>query len=84
MQPQITQDNRRYFVFFGLITAQSTAYVIHVGPSAGLQKWDNASGREPLFQYHAALSLETINNEDSRSSFYMQLGYHIKGSVYLI
>lgn len=69
------------FLFFGPIAAQSTAYVIHFGPTAGLQKWDNASGREPLFQYHAALSMETINNEDSRGSFYMQLGYHVKGSA---
>lgn len=69
------------FVFFGLTTAQSTAYVIHFGPTAGLQKWDNSSGREPLFQYHAALGMETINNEDNRGSFYMQLGYHVKGSA---
>lgn len=67
--------------FFGLIAAQSTAYVIHFGPTAGLQKWDNASGREPLFQYHAALSMESINNEDNKGSFYMQLGYHVKGSA---
>lgn len=69
------------FIFFGLNIAQSTAYVFHVGPTAGLQKWDNASGREPLFQYHAAFSMETINNEDNRGSFYMQLGYHVKGSA---
>jgi len=69
------------FVFFGLISAQSTAYVIHFGPTAGLQKWDNSSGREPLFQYHAALSMESINNEDNRGSFYMQIGYHVKGSA---
>jgi hypothetical protein len=67
--------------FFGRTSAQSTAYVVHLGPTAGLQKWDNSSGREPLFQYHAALSMETINNEDSRGSFYMQLGYHVKGSA---
>ena len=68
-------------VFFGQIVAQSTAYVIHVGPTAGLQKWDNSSGREPLFQYHAALGMESINNEDNSGSFYMQLGYHVKGSA---
>ena len=69
------------FVLFGLIAAQSTAYIIHFGPTAGLQKWDNSSGREPMFQYHAAVSMESINNEDSRGSFYMQLGYHVKGSA---
>jgi hypothetical protein len=67
--------------FLGLIAAQSTAYVLQFGPSAGLQQWDNSSGREPLFQYHAAISMETINNEDNKGSFYMQLGYHVKGSA---
>lgn len=70
-----------FFVFFGRNNAQSTAYVIHLGPTAGLQKWDNSSGREPLFQYHAAISMESINNEDNSGSFYMQLGYHVKGSA---
>lgn len=69
------------FIFFGLTVAQSTAYVIHFGPTAGLQKWDNSSGREPLFQYHAAISMESINNDDKSGSFYMQLGYHVKGSA---
>ncbi len=70
-----------HFNFFGLIIAQSTAYVVQFGPTAGLQKWDNSSGREPLLQYHAALSMESINNEDNKSSFLMQLGYHVKGSA---
>ncbi|MBN8678455.1 MAG: hypothetical protein J0M29_09535 [Chitinophagales bacterium] len=65
----------------GLVEAQSTAYVFQFGPTAGLQKWDNSSGREPLFQYHGAISMEGINNEDPRGSFYMQLGYHVKGSA---
>ncbi|MBC7774496.1 MAG: hypothetical protein H7246_03585 [Phycisphaerae bacterium] len=69
------------FVLFGLIAAQSTAYVIQFGPTAGIQKWDNSSGREPLFQYHASLGMESINNEDNKGSFYMQLGYHVKGSA---
>lgn len=69
------------FIFFGLNIGQSTAYVIQFGPTAGLQKWDNSTGREPLFQYHAALSMENINNEDNSGSFYMQLGYHVKGSA---
>jgi hypothetical protein len=64
-----------------LLQAQSTAYVLQFGPTAGLQKWDNSSGREPLFQYHGAISMETINNEDMSGSFYMQLGYHVKGSA---
>jgi opacity protein-like surface antigen len=70
-----------FFAAFGPIRAQSTAFVFNFGPSAGLQKWDNSQGREPLFQYHASVALETINNEDDRASFVMQLGYHVKGSA---
>lgn len=69
-----------FFAFFGRNIAQSTAYVINVGPTAGIQKWDNSAGREPLFQYHASFAMETINNDDDRGSFFMQLGYHVKGS----
>lgn len=69
------------FIFIGQTTAQSTAYVFSFGPTAGLQKWDNSSNREPLFQYHAAFAMETINNENDRASFFMQLGYHVKGSA---
>src|SRR5690349_19321437 len=68
-------------LFFGRTTAQSTAYVFNFGPTIGLQKWDNSAGREPLFQYHASFAMETINNEDERGSFFMQLGYHVKGSA---
>ncbi|HAD12076.1 MAG TPA: hypothetical protein DCF33_06515 [Saprospirales bacterium] len=64
-----------------LLQAQSTAYVLQFGPTAGLQKWDNSSGREPMFQYHGAVAMESINNEDMSGSFYMQLGYHVKGSA---
>lgn len=66
---------------FGQTTAQSTAYVFSAGPTAGLQKWDNSYNREPLFQYHATLGMESINNEDDRYSFLMQIGYHVKGSA---
>jgi hypothetical protein len=69
------------FLLFGQTAAQSTAYVLNFGPTAGLQKWDNSNGREPLFQYHASFAMETINNEDGRGSFFMQLGYHVKGSA---
>ena len=69
------------FLVFGRIYAQSTAYVFNFGPTAGLQKWDNDAGREPLFQYHASLAMESINNEDDRASFFMQIGYHVKGSA---
>lgn len=67
---------------FGLsIKAQSTAYVFQFGPTVGLQKWDNSFDREPLFKYHAALSIESVDNEEDKNSLFMQVGYHVKGSA---
>lgn len=65
----------------GALNGQSTAYVLQLGPTIGLQKWDNSFEREPLFKYHAALSLESVDNEDDKNSLFMQIGYHIKGSA---
>ncbi len=75
-------------VFFTLLTslwlqlvAQSTAYVINAGPTIGIQKWDNSFDREPLFKYHLALSIESVDNEDDRGALFAQFGYHVKGSA---
>lgn len=65
----------------GLSTAQSTAYVFNVGPTIGTQKWDNSLDRQLLFAWHAALSVESVNNESDKSSLFAQLGYHVKGSA---
>lgn len=67
--------------FFGRTVAQSTAYVISAGPTIGIQKWDNSYNRQPLFQYHATFGMESINNDDDRSSFLFEVGYHVKGSA---
>lgn len=67
--------------FFGRTTAQSTAYVFSAGPTVGIQKWDNNYNRQPLFQYHATFGMESINNDDDRSSFLFEVGYHVKGSA---
>ena len=61
--------------------AQSTAYVFKGGLSVGLQKWDNSVTREPLFTYHGALAVESVNNENDNASLYAQLGYHVRGSA---
>jgi hypothetical protein len=66
---------------FGRTAAQSTAYVFQAGPTIGFQRWDNTFERDPLFQYHAALAIETVNNEDDRDALFMQIGYHVKGSA---
>lgn len=63
------------------MNAQSTAYVFQFGPTIGLQKWDNSFEREPLFKYHAALSIESVDNEEDKNSLFMQVGYHVKGSA---
>ena len=70
------------FVFFlGSLSAQSTAYVINGGPTLGLQKWDNGGDRQVLFKYHVALAIESVDNEDDKSSMFIQGGYHVKGSA---
>lgn len=66
---------------FGPLAAQSTAYVFNVGPTLGTQKWDNSLNRQILFAWHAALSVESVNNESDKSSLFAQLGYHVKGSA---
>jgi hypothetical protein len=64
-----------------VLQSQSTAYVFKGGFSAATQKWDNSIDRQLLFTYHGALAIETVNNDDDRSSLYAQLGYHIRGSA---
>jgi hypothetical protein len=68
-------------VFREHITAQSTAYVFQGGLTMGIQRWDNNFSREPLFAGHAALAIESVNNEDDNSSLFAQFGYHVKGSA---
>jgi hypothetical protein len=67
--------------FFGHTQAQSTAFVFQGGLNVATQKWDNSFTRQPLLGYHGALSIESVNNDDDKSSFFMQIGYHIKGSA---
>ncbi len=61
--------------------AQSTAYVFHGGLTIANQKWDNNFDREPLFAWHGALSIETVDNEEDKGSLFAQIGYHVKGSA---
>jgi hypothetical protein len=74
-----------FFTLFALwlhpATAQSTAYVLQGGLTMGTQRWDNNFSREPLFAWHGALAIESVNNEDDNSAFFAQFGYHIKGSA---
>lgn len=63
------------------LAAQSTAYVFMGGLTVGMQKWDNNFDRQLLFAPHGAIAIETVNNENDRSSVFAQFGYHVKGSA---
>ena len=60
--------------------AQSYAFGLKGGPSIGTQKWNGFNGREPLVRYHAVAFIES-HNDESHSSLFAQLGYHIRGSA---
>jgi hypothetical protein len=61
------------------LSAQSTVFVFQGGPTLGTQRW-NGFDNGALLQWHGALSIESMNNDDDRSSVFAQLGYHVKGS----
>lgn len=44
--------------------AQSYAFGIKGGMTAGTQKWDNNFQREPLFRYHIAGFIESHSDQD--------------------
>lgn len=67
-------------VLCGPSFAQSTAYVLKGGLSLGTQKWDNAD-RQLLFAGHAALAIESVDNEEDRAALFAQFGYHVRGSA---
>ncbi|MBU6340767.1 MAG: hypothetical protein KGS48_04675 [Bacteroidetes bacterium] len=71
------------FLLTSLLTlkAQSTAFVFQGGLSLGTQKWDNSFDRKILYASHFAIAVESVNNDDDKSAFFVQLGYHIKGSA---
>lgn len=68
-------------VLSGQTTAQSTAYVFNIGPTVGLQKWDNGGDRQLLFKYHFSVAAESVDNENDNASLFAQFGYHVKGSA---
>lgn len=68
-------------ILSGRLGAQSTAFVFNGGLSVGFQKWDNSFDRQPLYKYHAALAIESVNNEDDNASIFAQIGYHLRGSA---
>ena len=76
--------SRYYLVAIALfityaLPAQSFWFGPKVGPSIGLQKW-NQFDQDPLFAFHGALFIES-HDPDSPGSVYAQLGYHTRGSA---
>jgi hypothetical protein len=66
--------------FSNQLMAQSTAFVLNGGLTMGIQRWDGFD-REPLFAWHGALSIESVENEEDKASLFAQFGYHVKGSA---
>ncbi|MBT8218712.1 MAG: hypothetical protein KJP00_02725 [Bacteroidia bacterium] len=66
-------------LFSGNLFSQGQIFGLKGGLTVGLQKWD-AFERDPLFQYHGALSIESIE-EGRNSALWGEIGYHIKGSA---
>jgi hypothetical protein len=64
---------------FSIGNTQSYYFGPKIGPSIGLQQW-NSFERDPLFAYHGAFFIESYGGEESTSSLFAQLGYHIRGS----
>ena len=76
--------NRFLICLFCLVSStslwsQGQIYGIKGGLTVGLQKWD-AFERDPLFQFHGAVSIESIE-EERKSALFGELGYHVKGSA---
>jgi hypothetical protein len=65
-------------VGFQSANAQSYAFGIKGGLTAGFQTWDNY-GRDPLYNPHVILFIESA--DDDKGSVFGQLGYHTKGAA---
>jgi hypothetical protein len=61
--------------------AQSTAFVPMGGLTVGSQRYNNGQDQQSLWAWHAALGIESVNNENDNASLIMQVGYHVKGSA---
>jgi hypothetical protein len=62
------------------LQAQSTVYTMLGGLTAGNQKWNDGQDQSLLLKYHGAIRLETYTPENDKSSMFVQVGYHVKGS----
>jgi len=74
--------NLLLLILFSSLCFFTQAQSFHFGPKAGgtiaIQQWNNLE-RDPLFAYHGAVFIETLDPEDE-GSLYAQIGYHKRGS----
>jgi hypothetical protein len=66
---------------WGLALAQGSAFGLKSGLSVGTQNWSSFGNNSPLLKPHYLLSLESLDIED-RFSFYLEAGYHTRGTAY--
>lgn len=70
------------FLIWSDLQAQSYAFGMKLGPTAGYQLWDGrARNNSLLFRYHIAAFIETHDDVADAYSLFLQGGYHVKGSA---
>jgi len=62
-----------------LMNAQTYAFGVKGGLTAGFQKWDNFE-RDPLFSYHGIVFIESAP-EENLFALFAQAGFHERGSA---
>lgn len=70
-------------LFFGTSAlSQGSAFGLKSGLSMGMQNWSQFGQNSPLFKPHFAASIETLDLEADKFAFYLEAGYHTRGSAY--
>ncbi len=68
-----------FFASLASLEAQSYAFGLKGGMTAGFQSWNNFD-RDPLYSYHTIAFIETAP-EGNEFAVFAQAGYHVKGSA---
>jgi len=84
MRKTSPQTHISFIAFILLLGAQSLSgqsfmFGVKGGGVLGTQSW-NGFDRDPLLAYHGGIFIEPWK-EDAKSSFFLQLGYHQRGSA---
>lgn len=62
------------------VFGQGSVFGVKGGLSIGTQNWGNSFQRDPMFNYHGDIFVESLP-EANQWSLYAQLGYHSRGSA---